>query len=1044
MKTIYGKLSGVLAMLALFISFQSIPAHAQGTAFSYQGKLSANGTQANGSYDLAFTLYDSTNVPGNIIAGPVTNSATAVSNGLFSATIDFGPGVFTGSNYWLSVAVRTNHTGSFSVLAPRQPLMPVPYSIYSASAGISATANSANSVLAGNISGPLSLSQLPAGILTNGSTGVSMAGNFSGDGEGLTNVNLATANSYGALKIQTNWGNFAPSYGQNIGSYPQFIAIADVNGDNLTDLICVNYYDNTLSVLTNAGAGTFDVSAIIPVSFYPLCVAAADVNGDGKMDLISANEYGLSLSVLTNDGDGNFSISSTVGVGTEPGFVVAADVNGDHKMDLVTCAILGSGLMVYTNDGNGNFTEKSTAPTGSGPSWITAADVNGDHSIDMITADIHSGTVTVLTNDGEGDFSVDQTLNVGLDPDCVIAVDVNGDGYKDLIVANQGDGDNDSSIMVWTNDGTGHFSLSTTFGSGASYNGGPYCLATADVNLDGKPDLICANNTGTVNVFTNDGAGNFTASATLGAGAAVSVAAGDLSGDGIPDLASINSGLPYTSAQGSVTVFTNFLSVNSTFAGTVNGNQVNWGSGAYLWNDQGGSIELGNSLQGGATPYIDFHYGTGSGDDYNVRLINDASGQLSLFGNFNVNGTITGDGGGIIDLDATNLTGIVPLANLAGISGDQLDAATWLLATNLNGGNAALATNVVAGINITNAFITNSVFAGNGRSLTNLQYANILNTPIIPSTNGFVTASITNGFATTNYVLTRGYLTNANGGNAALATNVVSGINITNASITNSYFAGNGAGLTNLPANVAMLTSNQIFTGSNVFQVVDSYGGLRITDGSTNSNVSLQPLAGADSGFQAINFNGYYNGGEHVYNTNKARWRIFVDQRSSTDTFYIDEYYHGTGNVMLSITTNGVVSGNAVMSQGNLGSTNSFTATIGNGSANFTTTTSSGYYAKVGNLVYFENWVVWSSKGSATSGNIVVSLPPVPIVSSRAAFNVGYINGISVTNQLVAFASAGSTAITLGAYSSTGVNIVQASNCGATGELQITGTYRWQ
>ena len=62
----------------------------------------------------------------------------------------------------------------------------------------------------------------------------------------------------------------------------------------------------------------------------------------------------------------------------------------------------------------------------------------------------------------------------------------------------------------------------------------------------------------------------------------------------------------------------------------------------------------------------------------------------------------------------------MPLARLTGITSNQLDAATWQLATNLNGGNAALASNVVSGISITNAFITNSVFAGNGSGLTNL------------------------------------------------------------------------------------------------------------------------------------------------------------------------------------------------------------------------------------------------------------------------------------------------------------------------------------
>ncbi len=103
---------------------------AQGTAFTYQGQLSSGGNPANGSYDLTFSLYNSTSLASPVIAGPVTNSAVAVTNGLFTVSLNFGPGIFSGANYWLQIAVRTNGTGSFTTLSPRQPLLPVPYAIF--------------------------------------------------------------------------------------------------------------------------------------------------------------------------------------------------------------------------------------------------------------------------------------------------------------------------------------------------------------------------------------------------------------------------------------------------------------------------------------------------------------------------------------------------------------------------------------------------------------------------------------------------------------------------------------------------------------------------------------------------------------------------------------------------------------------------------------------------------------------------------------------------------------------------------------------------
>src|SRR5208283_298805 len=107
--------------------------------FTYNGQLNSNGSPANGSYDASFTLFATTN-GGSAVAGPVTNSATGVTNGLFAATIDFGAGVFTGGNYWLELAVRTNGGGAFTILSPRQQILPTPYAIYAANAGNAITA----------------------------------------------------------------------------------------------------------------------------------------------------------------------------------------------------------------------------------------------------------------------------------------------------------------------------------------------------------------------------------------------------------------------------------------------------------------------------------------------------------------------------------------------------------------------------------------------------------------------------------------------------------------------------------------------------------------------------------------------------------------------------------------------------------------------------------------------------------------------------------------------------------------------------------------
>src|SRR5580765_7876232 len=117
-----------LATLVIAINFPLSNTLAQGTAFTYQGRLNNGANPASGSFDLTFALFP-TNAGGAPVTTPLTNSATAVSNGLFTVTLDFG-GLFTGANYWLEIAVRTNGGGAFTNLSPRQPVTPTPYAIF--------------------------------------------------------------------------------------------------------------------------------------------------------------------------------------------------------------------------------------------------------------------------------------------------------------------------------------------------------------------------------------------------------------------------------------------------------------------------------------------------------------------------------------------------------------------------------------------------------------------------------------------------------------------------------------------------------------------------------------------------------------------------------------------------------------------------------------------------------------------------------------------------------------------------------------------------
>lgn len=114
--------------LLLTLSLQGSSLPGQGTVFTYQGQLSDRGSAANGTYDFRFRLAADAQA-NNFVGSPTVTNGIPVVNGLFTVALDFG-GVFSGSNYWLEVDVRTNGALGYVALAPLQALTPVPYALY--------------------------------------------------------------------------------------------------------------------------------------------------------------------------------------------------------------------------------------------------------------------------------------------------------------------------------------------------------------------------------------------------------------------------------------------------------------------------------------------------------------------------------------------------------------------------------------------------------------------------------------------------------------------------------------------------------------------------------------------------------------------------------------------------------------------------------------------------------------------------------------------------------------------------------------------------
>jgi hypothetical protein len=191
----------VLLLLLSIVNYQP-STQAQGTAFTYQGRLNDGANPASGTFDLKFSLFTASS-GGSVAAGPVTNSAATVSNGLFATAIDFGPGIFNGTTYWLEIAVRTNGGGTFATLTPRQQLTPTPYAIFAegaSAAGLSGTIPAAS--IGGTYGNPVNFNNgadsfngtFYGQFFGSSFVGGNFVGSFIGSGVGLGDVWHTTGN----------------------------------------------------------------------------------------------------------------------------------------------------------------------------------------------------------------------------------------------------------------------------------------------------------------------------------------------------------------------------------------------------------------------------------------------------------------------------------------------------------------------------------------------------------------------------------------------------------------------------------------------------------------------------------------------------------------------------------------------------------------------------------------------------------------------------------------------------------------------------------
>lgn len=347
-----------------------------------------------------------------------------------------------------------------------------------------------------------------------------------------------------------------------LGTTPRDIGSGDLNGDGHQDLVVAQMGDQ-LVVYFGDGRGGF--TAGTPQALdgsSTVALRVVDLDGDGDLDVAASIWDGGStgaggINLFYNAGDGE--LEAGPGVDTPyPWSLAVGDFDGNGHVDLVTGSRNSTDVALSLQQPNGSFDPVVTTPLGEFAAGVEAVDLDGDAADELLVA-------TTTTSPAEGTvietFEFDtETMKLepagtspvsteNLDPEGLVVADFDDDGALDAVVASRAAAADDPVWSFFPGSGTG-FDAPTAL-SDVVTDGGTHPVA-GDLNGDGVPDLVALDGAGYAAVFTYDpGLAAFVGStpeATASDPTHGTVA--DLDEDGFADVAVIGNGATVASLLG--------------------------------------------------------------------------------------------------------------------------------------------------------------------------------------------------------------------------------------------------------------------------------------------------------------------------------------------------------------------------------------------------------------------------------------------------------------------------------------------------------------